>query len=534
MKTVFVVGNFTKVGTATRNRFAAFDVATGALRGIAPSFNYAVNAITVTTDRVYLGGGFTSVNNTKRSRLAALRASDGALTGWAPSADAAPHALVTTPDQKRIVVGGEFAKLNATTAYGMGALDATTGATKTWKINTVVKDWGTKSAILSLRADGDTIYGSGYAYGGGNFEGVFAASPTDGTLLWLQDCHGDTYDVAPVGGVVYSVGHAHYCKNIGGFPDTSPRTAWYRALAVTKKVGGTVATNGQPGGHYGNFAGKPAPSLVNWFPDLKAGTYTGLSQAAWTVTGTSSYLLLGGEFTKVNGVAQQGLVRLALPAQAPKQQGPVARGAETAPAATQVSPNAVTLSWTANWDRDDNVLTYDVLRNAVVVNTRTVTSQFWNRPTLTTTDTGLAAGTGYSYQVRVRDGDGNTYLSPAVKVTTTSSSTYAAAVRADGASHQWRLGSSPGSATTRTRSVRSSSAPDRPSPSRRPVPSRPTRMGRPPSPGRTRPPAPSRASRPRRPRASSCGSAPTRVAAPWPSSGPAPAAAQVRPSRPCG
>lgn len=376
-----------------------------------------MNALAVSKTTAYVGGGFTSVNQVKRTRLAAVSASTGVVTSWAPSADAEPKAMVVTPNQSLVVVGGTFAKLNSTTAYGMGALDARTGLVKPWKINTVVRDYGAKSAILGLTADADTVYGSGYAYGGGNFEGAFAASPTDGAVTWLQDCHGDTYSVAAVDGVVYSAGHAHYCRNIGGFPDTIPRRAWYRALAVTKAAAGTVASNGQPGSSYGNFGGKPAPSLIHWFPDLEPGTFTGQTQSAWSVAGTSSYLLLGGEFTKVNGVQQQGLVRMAIPALAPRKQGPTSTGTDTTPSASALTPTGATQSWSSNSDRDDTVLTYELLRDGAVINTRTAISQFWSRLQLSFVDPGLAPGTTYAYRVRVRvrvrDPDGNMLLSAA-------------------------------------------------------------------------------------------------------------------------
>ena len=55
---------------------------------------------------------------------------------------------------------------------------------KTWLINQVVRDYGETAAILSLTADNDTVYGSGYAFGGtkGYFEGAFAARPSDGKV----------------------------------------------------------------------------------------------------------------------------------------------------------------------------------------------------------------------------------------------------------------------------------------------------------------------------------------------------------------
>ena len=52
------------------------------------------------------------------------------------------------------------------------------------------------------------------------------------------------------------------------------------------------------------------------------GTFTGQYQAGWNVTGNNDYVVFGGEFPRVNGVAQQGLVRFAKRPIAPKTEGP--------------------------------------------------------------------------------------------------------------------------------------------------------------------------------------------------------------------
>jgi hypothetical protein len=442
--TLFVAGQFTVVNKVKRNRVAAFSVATGALTKLAPDVNNQVNALAVIGNTLYLGGAFSAVNRVARSRLAAVNTSTAALTRWAPTADAGVQALVATPDRTAVIAGGSFTRLNRTEALGMGSLSALTGAVRPWKINQVIKNHGDTSGILTLRADADTIYGGGYTYGRGTFEGVFAADPGTGAVKWLQDCHGDTYDVAPIGQQVYSVGHAHFCSNIGGFPDTKPRSAYYRALAVTKHPAGTVATNTQKGVGYGNFAGQPAPSLYNWFPDLTMGTYTTLKQAAWSVVGNSSYLALGGEFTAVNGTRQQGLVRMTLPTRAPRKQGPRDNGLTPV-----VAPSgaALRVSWPANWDRDDQSLSYSVLRNNVVVKTFRARSQFWRRPTLSYRDLTGQPGVSYAYRIRSTDPDGNTLAGPPVTARYPIDSSYAQLVRSDRASHQWRLGSAAGQRT---------------------------------------------------------------------------------------
>lgn len=445
-KTLYVAGEFTLVNNVNHYRVAAFSVATGQLLNtFAPKPDATVEALSVIGNTVYLGGGFNALGSIARSRLAAVDGTTGAVTGWAPTADNTVQALVATPDHTGIVVGGNFAELNAVTATGMGLLDAQTGASKPWQANTVVKESGSTAAIYSLNADNDTVYATAYTYGsGGNFEGVVAADPTAGTIKWLQDCHGDTYDVAPVGDVVYSVGHAHNCANAGAFPETSKRT-YHHALAVTKGATGTVLPNTQAGSGYGNFGGQPAPSLYNWFPDFVEGTYTGLGQGPWSVRGTSEYVAVAGEFTKVNGVAQQGLTRMAVPSLAPNLQKPQVGGDVMLPIPT-AQANSVKISWQANWDRDDKVLKYDVLRDKVRLKTVTATSYFWNRPSLAFTDFTGVPGRSYTYKLKVYDPDGNSVTSlPSAATTFPVDTSYAKLIQADGATHQWRLGSAAGS-----------------------------------------------------------------------------------------
>ena len=74
----------------------------------------------------------------------------------------------------------------------MGSISTTTAALMPWAANTVIKNSTSGAAITSLRTDGKQIFGSGYAFGAGNFEGTFAANSTTGNITLLNDCHGDT------------------------------------------------------------------------------------------------------------------------------------------------------------------------------------------------------------------------------------------------------------------------------------------------------------------------------------------------------
>lgn len=403
-KTLYIGGAFTRVNGEKRLRFAALSVGSGALKSMSPAFDNQVRTILPTSATVYVGGAFRKVGSTVRSRLAALNAKNGKLRSWKPVVNGDVLASTLAPDQKSIVIGGSFSTIGRTKACGMSRLSRGTGAVLPWSINTVVKNCGKGTAILSLTSDSSRVYGTGFNYHGkGNYEGVFAATG-DGRVAWLQACRGDTYDVAVSRGRVYSVGHAHNCADIGGFPDASP-LQYYRALAVTTAATGTVGNSVKGSGP---FKGKPSPSLINWFPDLRPGNVTGLTQSAWSVVASGPYVVLGGEFTAVNGVPQQGLVRMIAGAGAPRAEGPLGvTASEFDPDLALNEDRSVVVSWKTAWDRDDQVLTYVVLRDNVEIARFVEASWFWRRKALSMRDQGVQPGLMHKWRIRVVDADGN-------------------------------------------------------------------------------------------------------------------------------
>ena len=410
---LFVGGDFTTVDGQPRNRLVAFDLPSGNRDiNFKPSLDAEVSAITASNTTVYAGGSFSRANNLVRTRLAAFTVSGGSATSWGPSADDFKvTALVLTPDQTEVVIGGRFTTLSGRPSPGLGAATTATGAVIAYAANQVIQDDTNSAGITSLSTDGQLVYGSGFSFGAGNFEGTFAVIPDTGQIVWLNDCHGDTYNTFPIGPVLYSVGHPHDCSAIGAYPETKPRT-YQHALASTTYATGT---NTGPDAYGWNFAGQPDSTVLSWFPTLTDGFYTGINQAAWSVTGTTSYVALGGEFPMVNGKAQAGLVRFAIRALAPNTVGP-ARSTGLTPALTALGPvgpggsNAVSLQWTATSDPDNAALTYRVYRDSNLndpVYSTTVSSTFWSLPILSWVDGGLVAGSTHSYEVRVYDPFGN-------------------------------------------------------------------------------------------------------------------------------
>ena len=449
--TLYIGGDFTSVNGQTRNRIAAFDLATKQLKSFAPDVNAAVRGIAVTDTAVYFTGTFGRVSGNDRGRAAAVTPT-GALLPWAPVlGNGSGQAIVASPDGSKVVIGGSFTTLNGSSnpGYGLGIVDATSGALLPAPVNSIVRNGGSQAAILSLASDEDSFYGSGYVFGsGGNLEGVFRASWDTGALVWVEDCHGDTYNVVAAGDLIYETGHAHYCNSIvGGFPQSNPWTV-YRGLAFTKEVE-RITPFGLNLGYY-DWGGNPAPRLTHWFPTMDTGTVSGAGQGGWSVAANDKYVLFGGEFNRVNNKVQQGLARFTVTSNAPNTDGPRLSGANYVPTAQAVGAGAIRLSWPLNWDRDNEYLTYRLIRdgqNSSPIYEVTARSKpaDWELPGLSFVDSGLAAGSSHTYRLRVHDPFGNVAWGDpitAVANGTGTSSAYSTVVQQDRPLNYWPLNDS--------------------------------------------------------------------------------------------
>ena len=353
---IYVAGDFTAANGQARRRVAAYSTATGALVG---SFNPSgpssqARAVIATKDTVYVGGGFASLGNgTLRNNLAAFRASDAAVLPWNPNADYTVWAIGVTADGASVFAGGSFRNVRGQAAYGLAKINGASGAVDTtWRPS--VRNAGPDAGISSLRVQGSFVYGTAWRYKkGGNLEGAFKVPVVNSDVEWVTDCHGDNYSSFTANGIVYTAGHAHYCGNMGGgFPEFSSRR-YQHAMAWTDALNpaGSEILNETHG--YSNWHSlEPAPAMVHWLPDMGIGSYTGQFQAGWNVTGNAQYVVYGGEFPTVNGVAQQGLVRFAVRPIAPTREGPRFAGGSFVPRIVPVSSTAVRVSWPAGFDRD--------------------------------------------------------------------------------------------------------------------------------------------------------------------------------------
>jgi PKD repeat protein len=446
---IYVGGVFTQMNGVTRERVAALDPKTGELdTSWAPRVNGRVDGITIKGDIVYIVGMFSQVNGVARTRVAAVSATTGAVLPFTanPAGGYGVKGIVISPDGNKAVIVGDFQTTNgsATPGRGMAALDTKTNKLLPWAANSLLRNAYSNSGFEQVTADENSVFTVGQARGA--WEGSARMSWEDGSITWMTDCHGDSYDIAPVAGAVFVSSHMHYCGNLQGSPE-GIRTEYYHANAYSYEPTGSKLTTDNFG--YNAYPGQQAPRPLNWYPRFQIGTYTGRSQATWTVEGNDKYVVYGGEFLSVSGIAQQGLVRFATRDIAPNKVGPSSQGADWKLNATSYVRGEARLSWQANYDLDSSKLTYELYRTDLPdpIYTTTALSTHWIRPTLGFTDKNLTPGAKYEYQVRVRDDDGNRTRTDPTSVTIATSGTttpYNDAVLKSTPRHYWPLSEASG------------------------------------------------------------------------------------------
>ncbi|MGB4957793.1 MAG: hypothetical protein WBO49_05055 [Candidatus Saccharimonas sp.] len=422
-KYLYIGGQFDKVDGQTRNNFAAFNLQTNTLMSGFSGTNNRVLTLAATNSRVYVGGQFTTAAGQPRTNLAAYLSSGALDTSWRADvtgpAGSRVQALATVENKGNLIVAGAFNKIAGSTYLSSGAVKLTTGAKVKWASQSssypirmqISKPASGKSldysiiGFTSATYDGSQVYLSGFGFlqgakGAGVYEGRAAVSPTNGAILWINKCRGDTYDSVPIGKVLYSVGHPHNCKDVGAFPEQYVMNQPVQYVAAET----TARTSKKSGSYYYS-------QLLHWYPKFAAGTKSGAFQAGWSIVGNSTYVAIGGEFLTVEGVPQQGLVRFAISKAAPNKVGPrayqFANYGVWAKPANSKKESTVTVYATS--DNDNQTLTYELYRKGSTTKlaSKTVTANWWQSKSWTYTDKNVPKGTSLEYYLIVKDPFGN-------------------------------------------------------------------------------------------------------------------------------
>jgi len=436
--TVFVGGNFGTIGGVNRTRVAEIDVADCSVRsfnvGSVSSFVYS---LAVTDDAVYLGGLFQSVAGQPRQSFAKVSRSGALDMGWVADAmgdmlvrpqpgvecrtvvdgTTQGRAIEVSPDGSRVVLGGSFYTINGSNTHSIAVVDAGTGAVvRAYPSNP--SSWGASGNFIhpcsftkAIVSDGARFYIGNEGSGAGVFDGTAGISWSSLNQEWRDTCLGAVQAIVLKNDHLYQAHHHHDCASTGMYPDGR------RIYLSTTNVNDT------------------SQRQIGWLPTLNDGTGEGIGGRAMTVAtaGGRDYLWVGGEFTRVNGVLQQGLTRF----------GPTDTGAPPTPniSVRAVTAGALQIAARSVVDPDDGPLQYILYRNNVQIGQPvTVESLWWTRPQVTFVDDAVTPGVSYSYRVRAVDAAGNqSALSGAVNgVASATGSAYAAEVIGDEPEFYWR------------------------------------------------------------------------------------------------
>lgn len=323
-ETTYIGGSFTSVSGQPRSNVAAIR-ADGTLDPTwNPSANGVVYAMVASSDgtKVFLGGGFTAVGGQARSRLAAVSPDTGApLAGWTTTASNNLVRALAADSGDRLYVGGNFGRLGGKATPRLAAVSQSTGVVDT---GFLPRSSGTVRA-LALSDEGTRLYagGSFTSMAGVARPGVAEVDAVDGSLTPFAPTDGGvviSMDVSAAGRLFFGTTSNRtwaYDPADGGTPEYRIRTGGdVQAILAT-------ADEVYIGGHFNTLPESKLNrvALASFLPGN--GEPTGWNPGAngpfgvWSLSMTSPQLSpgveptlsVGGDFTRVGGVARRGYAR---------------------------------------------------------------------------------------------------------------------------------------------------------------------------------------------------------------------------------
>lgn len=288
---LFLAGSFLTVRGVSRPRLASVVASTGSVDGVfKPVVNDNVLSIATAQGWLFAGGQFTTVNGLTRRHVAKLWGSSGALSSFHADtvgpvgvlrSGGMVQSLAVSSDAGRVYLGGPFTTVNgATMPAGLAVVYGTTGALHPRQLGGVARCSGAGPWVtrLYLSSDDRRLYGGDVCpdniY---QWDAYNLGTPTRPTgLLWRTWCNGGMQGAFEVAGRFYYGTHGSSCA-------VSP---------------GSVTKLDRP--RFAAFSSTTG-ALVSGSPTFDS------PMGVWSVSTLATGLVVGGDFTTVNGVLHQGV-----------------------------------------------------------------------------------------------------------------------------------------------------------------------------------------------------------------------------------
>jgi hypothetical protein len=266
----YLGGEFTAVGGVPRQNLAHVFAGGGVDAAWAPQADDAVYALLAYDDTVYAGGRFTTVNGTGRSHMAAFTGTTGALAAFAPdlNGDVRTFGIGGTLSNPVLYVGGTFSKATGANRHALASFSLVSGSLTGF-------DPYVNGSVYDIAVTAGSVYAGGVFsdVDSTDINALVDLDPVTGQVdhNWdpgVADPAARVFDIQVVGQDVYAVGQL-------GKVNAGASTEAQRGHAAAFEIHGADVTA--------------------WDPQLDQNAY------ALAVRGGTAYV--GGEFTKVNGLA---------------------------------------------------------------------------------------------------------------------------------------------------------------------------------------------------------------------------------------
>jgi hypothetical protein len=311
--TVYASGAFANVGGQARARLAAIDAATGALTSWNPSANGTVHALRVGPNGdIYAGGAFTVVGGKGRKRLAQIRPG-GTVTSWQPKVEQVSGStcpprcspfvtsLAFSADGSNLYFGGHFGLVNGIGRNNAAEVDLATGSTLPWNPDVfgtgAGKNPNQANKIWDVEVGADRAYVCGDYWSLDGFQrhpNLAAVDLTAGHLVSQFDAttDGNTPACTLHDGLLYIGGH---------YQQVGPNSAW--VFVPGQKA--TLTGSGSAKRNHIAAVDAITGAIQAWNPGANS------TLGVHIFATDASHLGVGGDFTRIGGVDQQGYAQFA-------------------------------------------------------------------------------------------------------------------------------------------------------------------------------------------------------------------------------